>query len=360
IVLSADFLHRHRLPGRPETREAIGSGRQLSNAESRVARVSMAAIQEPVHAELDAVFGELGRVVRADFPLVEEVNKHLLRIKGKMFRPTLVLLSAQATGHISRRELTLGAIVELIHIATLVHDDSVDHSPLRRGQPTVNAEFSHEIAVIMGDYLYSRAIEELVQLGSLEPLRIMSRVTNELTVGEMREVVAHDVLSFTQTDYEQLIHSKTASLMAGSCEVGALAGGEEFRAPLRQYGSCLGSAFQIADDLLDYTASESDTGKPTGQDLREHKITLPLIAALPQMDPAERQRVEDLMADFTPATEEIKAVIQIVEARGGIAAAHQRAEEFAIQAEAELDAVPAGRARDALRDCITYSIERRR
>ncbi len=332
----------------------------MSNTESRVARVSMAAIQEPVRTELDAVFGELGQIVRADFPLVDEVNQHLLRIKGKMFRPTLVLLSAQTTGQIGKRELTLGAIVELIHVATLVHDDSVDHSPLRRGQPTVNARFSHEIAVIMGDYLYSRAIEELVRLDSLEPLRIMSRVTNELTVGEMREVVAHDLLSFTQDDYEQLIHSKTASLMAGSCEVGALAGGDEYRDALERYGSCLGSAFQIADDLLDYTATESVTGKPTGQDLREHKITLPLIAALPQMDPTERQRVEDLMTDLTPATDDINAIIRIVEARGGIAAAHERAEEFAMQAETELDAVPAGRARDALRDCITYSIERRR
>ncbi len=332
----------------------------MSNTESRVARVSMAAIQEPVRTELDAVFGELGQIVRADFPLVDEVNQHLLRIKGKMFRPTLVLLSAQTTGRISKRELTLGAIVELIHIATLVHDDSVDHSPLRRGQPTVNARFSHEIAVIMGDYLYSRAIEELVRLDSLEPLRIMSRVTNELTVGEMREVVAHDVLSLTQDDYEQLLHSKTASLMAGSCEVGALAGGDEYREALERYGSCLGSAFQIADDLLDYTATESVTGKPTGQDLHEHKITLPLIAALPQMDPTERQRVEDLMTDLTPATDDINAIIRIVEARGGIAAARERAEEFAMQAETELDAVPAGRARDALRDCITYSIERRR
>ncbi len=328
--------------------------------DSRVARVTMTAIQEPVKQELDAVFAELRRVVQADFPLVSQVNDHLLRIRGKMFRPTLLLLAAQSVGKISQRELTLGAVVELIHIATLVHDDSVDHSPLRRGQPTVNARFSHEIAVIMGDYLYSRAIEELVGLDSLEPLRIMSRVTNELTIGEMREVVAHDVLSFTQDDYEQLIRAKTASLMAGACELGALASDDEFREPLRQYGLNLGSAFQIADDLLDYTAPESATGKPASQDLREHKITLPLIAALPHMISDERQQVEDLMANQNPGADEINAIIRIVEARGGIAAARERAQELALKAEAELDALPSGRARDALRDCITYSIERRR
>jgi octaprenyl-diphosphate synthase len=328
--------------------------------DSRVARVTMTAIQEPVEHELDAVFGELRRVVRADFPLVSQVNDHLLRIRGKMFRPTLLLLAAQSVGKISQRELTLGAVVELIHIATLVHDDSVDHSPLRRGQPTVNAKFSHEIAVIMGDYLYSRAIEELVGLDSLEPLRIMSRVTNELTIGEMREVVAHDVLGFTQDDYEQLIRAKTASLMAGACELGALAGDEEFREPLEQYGLNLGSAFQITDDLLDYTAPESATGKPASQDLREHKITLPLIAALPRMISDERQQVEDLMANQNPGADAINAIIRIVEARGGITAARERAQELALKAEAELDALPSGRARDALRDCITYSIERRR
>jgi octaprenyl-diphosphate synthase len=328
--------------------------------EPRVARVSMTVIQEPIRDHLEEVFGELGRIIRAEFPLADAVNEHLLRIRGKMFRPTLLLLAAQAVSKVRPQEITLGAVVELIHVATLVHDDSVDHSALRRGQPTVNAQFSHEIAVIMGDYLYSRAIEELVRLDSREPLRIMSRVTNELTIGEMREVVAHDVLDFTQDDYEQLIQSKTASLMAGACECGSLVGGGEFRESLRCYGLYLGSAFQIADDLLDYTATESVTGKPTGQDLREHKITLPLIAALPAMDRDEVDQVERLMADPTPDEDKINAVIKIVENRGGIDAARGRAQEFALRAETELETVPAGRARDSLRDCITYSTTRRR
>ncbi len=328
--------------------------------ESRVARVTMATVQEPVRRELDAVFEELRRIVTADFPLVDEVNQHLLRSRGKMFRPTLLLLSAQAAGMITPRELTLAAVVELIHLATLIHDDSVDHSALRRGQPAVNAQFSHEVAVIMGDYLYSRAIQELVRIDSLEPLRIMSRVTNELTVGEMREVVAHDILDFSEDDYERLIEAKTASLMAGACEMGALAGSAEYREPLRRYGTYLGIAFQIADDLLDYTETESVTGKPTGQDLREHKITLPLIAALPRMTPAERCQVEALMADPAPEADSIASVIEIVDFRGGIAVAHERAQALVLQAEQELDHVAAGRARDGLRDCIAYSVERRR
>ena len=265
----------------------------------QVAPVSLTAIQRPLGRELDAVLAELRRIIAAEFPIVADVNRHLLQMRGKMFRPTLLLLAARATGEVAPRDVRLAAVVELIHLATLVHDDSVDHSVLRRGQPTINALFSHQVAVIMGDYLYSRAIIELVELDDREPLRVMSRVTNEMTVGEMRELVAHDTLGYTEAEYEELIRSKTASLMAAACEIGALrgGGGAAAREALRRYGLHLGMAFQITDDVLDYTSSESVTGKPSGHDLREHKITLPLIAAVPRMDAAERRQVEQLMED---------------------------------------------------------------
>lgn len=326
----------------------------------QVAGISLGSIQEPVRAELDAVFAELGRIIAADFPLIDEVNHHLLRIKGKMFRPTLLLLSAHATGGAAPRNRTLGAVVELIHLATLIHDDSVDHSVLRRGQPTVNTLFSHQIAVIMGDYMYSRAIVELVGLNDLEPLRIMGRVTNEMTVGEMREIEAHDALDFTVEDYEALIDAKTASLMAGACEVGALGGDPAFREPLSRFGRCLGMAFQVVDDLLDYTSTEEVTGKPAGLDLREHKITLPLIAALPEMNGEERGAVEALMNDPEPSDQQIAAVVDHVERRGGLDAARRQAQAFALLAEGELESLPDSPARDALRACITYVVERRR
>lgn len=324
-----------------------------------VARATLAAIQQPVRRQLDDVFAELGRIIQADFPLIGDVNTHLLRIRGKMFRPTLLLLSAQATRDEQLRDVTLAAVMELIHLATLIHDDSVDHSTLRRGQPTVNALFSHQTAVIMGDYLYSRAITELVALDDLEPLRVISRVTNEMTVGEMREIEAHDVLDFTEDDYHRMIDAKTASLMAGACDVGGIGARPAQRDALRRYGRLLGQAFQIADDLLDYTSTEELTGKPSGLDLREHKITLPLIAALPAMRGAERESVQRLMDDPAPDDDLIAAVIRAVEIRGGIAAARARAQTLAEQAESELDGLPPGRARDALRECITYAIERR-
>src|SRR5437868_5006253 len=179
---------------------------------SQLAPVTLPGIQQPVRRDLDLVLAQLGRIIASDFPIIGEVNEHLFRHKGKMFRPTLVLLSAQASGSVGSRQVALAAVVELIHLATLVHDDSVDHSVLRRGQPTINALFSHQIAVIMGDYLYSRAIVELVDGSDIEPLRVMAQVTNDMTVGEMRELQAHDVLDYTEEDYERLIRAKTASL----------------------------------------------------------------------------------------------------------------------------------------------------
>lgn len=325
----------------------------------QLAPVSLASIQRAVDRELDEVLAELRRITAADFPRITEVNRHLLRMRGKLFRPALLLLSARSCGELSSRDVILAAVVEVIHLATLIHDDSVDHSVLRRGQPTVNARFSHQVAVIMGDYLYSRAIIELVELDDPEPLRVMARVTNEMTVGEMRELAAHDVLEYAEEEYDELIRSKTASLMSAACEIGALRGTEGQREHLRCYGLNLGMAFQITDDLLDYTGTESVTGKPTGLDLREHKITLPLIAALPRMTADDRRAVERLMATPNPPDDVIAVVIAAVEARGGIAAAAERAAQFAQRAEAELEHLSAGAARDALRDCITYAIERR-
>jgi len=326
---------------------------------SQLAPVTLESLQQPVRQELDGVFDELVRIIHADFALISDVNAHLLRMRGKLFRPTLLLLAGRVVDSVDQRKVTLAAAVELIHVATLVHDDSVDHSVLRRGQPTVNAMFSHQVAVIMGDYLYSRAIIELVNLADLDALRVVSRVTNEMTVGEMRELEAHDALGYTEEAYDVLIKAKTASLMAAACEVGAIDAEPEARDALRRYGLHLGMAFQITDDVLDYTETESVTGKPGGLDLREHKITLPLILALPHVGPADRREVVALMADPEPSDDAIAAVIDIVEAHDGVAQARARAAEFAGRAEEELAGLPPSQARDSLADGITYAIERR-
>jgi octaprenyl-diphosphate synthase len=319
---------------------------------------TLSEIQAPVRAELDQVVDELRRIVTADLPLIDAVNGHLLMMKGKMFRPTLALLSSAVAERPEPRASTLAAIVELVHLATLVHDDSVDHSTLRRGMPTINSLFTHQVSVIMGDFLYSRAMVELVRLADLEVLRVLADATNVMTVGEMRQLTALDALGFSEDDYEALIRSKTASLLSAACEIGALAGGGEYREALAVYGEQLGMAFQVADDLLDYTADAAVTGKPTGLDLREHKVTLPLIAALRTMSPAGRREVEALFADPEPNDEQIARVVEIVAAAGGLAYARRRGEEYARAAEAALDGLPDTPALTALRDAIAYSMDR--
>ncbi len=325
----------------------------------QAAGVHLDDLQRPVEPFLAAVSDELRRIIAADFPLIEEVNGHLLQMKGKLFRPMLVGLANRAAGADDPRLVRFAAIIELTHLATLVHDDSVDHSTLRRGMPTINALFSHQVSVIMGDYLYSRAIIELVGLNDLEPLRILSRVTNEMTIGEMRQLAAYDALRFTEEEYGFLIRAKTASLFSAACELGALRATAARRAALRAYGDALGMAFQIADDLLDYTEGEAVTGKPSGLDLKDHKVTLPLIAALPRLDAAERREVDALFAEQEPGEERVARVMALVARHGGLAYARQRAEAYAAKAEAALEDLPPSPERDALRDAIVYAVERR-
>ena len=210
-------------------------------------------IQAPVQDDLSKVSRELWRIVSADVPLVAEVQEHLMGMKGKLFRPTLLLLSSSVEHEPPARAITFAAIIELIHLATLVHDDAVDHSALRRGMPTVNALFSHQVSVIMGDYLYLRALRELVSLGDIEAMKAVTHASNEMTLGEIRQLAAYDALAFTERDYETLIRAKTGSLFMASCDVGALCGAPKHRESLARFGERLGMAFQVADDLLDYT-----------------------------------------------------------------------------------------------------------
>ncbi len=316
-------------------------------------------IQAPVRESLDRVPDEIWRIVQADVAIVEAANAHLRGMRGKLFRPTLLLLAAAVEGKPEDRAIPLAAVTELVHLTSVVHDDSVDHSVLRRGQPTINALFSHQVAVLMGDFLFSKAIAELVRLGDLEPLRVFTQASNEMTLGELRQLASFDALTFSEKDYYALIRAKTASLLGAACEMGALAGAPRYRAPMRRFGERLGMAFQIADDLLDYTELETVTGKPSGNDLREHKVTLPLIAAMPSMSRAQRERVEALFDDPTPSDESIADVVGIVTECGGLEMARQKGEEYAADAAEALAGIPGSEVRQSLSDALGYVMDRR-
>jgi octaprenyl-diphosphate synthase len=322
-------------------------------------RVTLAGIQAPIRDRLDRVAPEIHRIVVHDLPMIEQVSAHLLQKRGKLFRPTLALLSSNTEGAGEDGAITLSAAIELMHLATLVHDDSVDHSVLRRGLPTVNALFSHQVSVIMGDFLYSRALRALVSLGNLAVLKLLTDVSNELAVGEMRQLAAIDALGFDEAEYLKLIRAKTASLLSVACETGAMYGAPQHSRALARFGERLGLAFQIADDLLDYTEDQSVTGKPSGLDLKEHKVTLPLIGALPRLTPAARARVDVLFADESPSDALVAEVVTIVADAGGLEYARARGAQFAEEAHDALATLPVSAVRGAMADAIVYVMDRR-
>jgi len=224
--------------------------------------------------------------------------------------------------------------------------------------PTVNALFSHQVSVIMGDFLYSTALTHLVGLGDLEALQALTRASTEMTLGEMRQLAVTDPLRFTEREYYDLIRSKTASLMRAACELGALSGARRYGEALGNFGENLGMAFQIADDLLDYREEKETTGKPSGLDLRDHKVTLPLIHALRQMSPSSRKEFERLFESETVSDEDFASVVRIVDENGGFDYARKRGEEYAERAHDALADLPDTVARRSLTASISYVMER--
>lgn len=316
-------------------------------------------IQAPIGDRLARVPDEMWRIIQADVAIIEAANAHLKGMRGKLFRPTLLLLASSIEGKPEDRAVPLAAVAELVHLTSVVHDDSVDHSVLRRGQPTINAVFSHQVAVLMGDFLFAKAVGELVRLGDMEPLRVFTNASAEMTVGELRQLASFDALAFSEADYHKLIRAKTASLVGAACEMGALAGAPRFRTQMRTFGESIGMAFQVADDLLDYTELESVTGKPSGNDLKEHKVTLPLIHALGRMAPSQRKVVDALFADPTPSDAGIAEVVGIVTECGGLDYARAEGERFAATAEGALKDLPESDVKQSLADALAYVMDRR-
>jgi octaprenyl-diphosphate synthase len=246
----------------------------------------MSAVQKPVRRELEQVQVHLRTLFRTPIPILNEVGGHVLATRGKKFRPTLLLLVARLRGHLGKDAVLCATVVEMVHAAALIHDDSVDRSDLRRGLPTVNGLWTDEMAIIMGDYLYAQAMSTLVTNKFEAAMEILARVVTEMSCGEALEFqYAHD-LDVREDQYEELIRAKTGSLIGAATEIGAgLNGGAKNparRAKYRRFGERMGVAFQIVDDLFDYLSDPDVTGKPVGYDLAEGKVTLPLIAALRQ------------------------------------------------------------------------------
>lgn len=325
------------------------------------ARPSLSSIQGLVSGPLDGVIDHMEAVLEADVPFIDELVFHLREMRGKLFRPALLALANRIDEDPDDREVALGAVIEIIHLATLVHDDSIDQSELRRGLPTLNHRWGHKVAVIMGDYLYSRAMSEITRLGDLELIELAARVTNDLTIGEMVEIAHHRILVEDPGQYFFLIEKKTASLVATACEMGAVIGAPAYREPLREYGHRLGMSFQLIDDLMDYSGEQAVMGKPAGSDLKEGQVTYPLLSVLPGLDRGERELVDLVFAaEETPSAETIERVVTLVQEKGGIEATRRLAARWADRARDSLGELPPTPARDVLEAAVDYVVARDR
>ena len=303
-------------------------------------RESFARLQSPVAGELKQIKALIGKLVCGDFVLVDQAVGHLFGSPGKMIRPTLMLLTAE-NGRANREHLiSMGAAIELIHTASLVHDDAIDQSSQRRGVPTLNAKWNHKTSVIIGDYLLAQAFREIARLGDIEIISEITSACRSLALGEMRQMTMEGNLQVTEEDYFAFIREKTSSLFSVSCTVASILTGGANREILSRYGTLFGSIYQVTDDLLDYVGSTPDTGKPRMMDILERKMTLPLIYALSQMSPKARKEVEDVFSREEIDNSGAERVARLVSEAGGIEYARSRVLELYPEAVKLLEPLP--------------------
>lgn len=314
-----------------------------------------------VAEELEEVDMEFRRNFQSQVSIISTIGEHLLLSGGKRFRPILLLLSARLCGYRGRQHISMASLVEFIHTATLLHDDVVDGAELRRGSRSVNSTWGNEASVLMGDFLFTKSFSILVESGNWKILRTISRATTVMAEGELLELTKTDDLTLTEEEYLSIIAQKTASLISSAAQIGAILGevSEEKERALADFGMDIGMAFQLIDDNLDYTSKEEEFGKKIGIDLRDGKITLPLILALGRCHREEREIIREAV-DADPLTKEhFLRVVQIINRYQGIHDTTERAMKYVESAKRRLDIFPDSPEKAGLFALADFVIQRR-
>ncbi|MEJ7615928.1 MAG: polyprenyl synthetase family protein [Pyrinomonadaceae bacterium] len=311
--------------------------------------------------ELALVEVEFERQARSNVQVISYLGDYLRASGGKRVRPALTLLAKYAVGGDAARynSIRMAAVMEFLHTATLVHDDIIDNAEMRRSRASINSRFGNQTAVLMGDWLYMSAFETSLAERSLQILDILTTVTRKMTEGEIIQLTVLGHADITEDQYFDILRRKTAYLFSACCEIGAILGGgnTESQEALRDYGMHLGTAFQLVDDLLDFTATDELLGKPAGADLLEGKVTLPLIYLLKE-DPSRRATIQAVMREGSYDAIGRQSFVREIEASGALDRALARAQEYAASAIASLNALPASNYTAALRMLPGYIIER--
>lgn len=317
------------------------------------------SIKDSVATEFAQVDDVIVELLQSDVEMVENIGHYIIKAGGKRMRPLLVLLSAKALGSIEDVHIRFAAVVEFIHTATLLHDDVVDLSTLRRGMPTANEAFGNAPSVLVGDFIYTRAFQLMVGLANLPLLAHMAETTNTIAAGEVMQLVHAGDPDTQAEQYQEIIRRKTAALFAAACHGAALLHNAEAAKAdgLHDYGMHLGIAFQLADDLLDYAGDPDETGKNVGDDLNEGKITLPLLHALKVGDEAERRFVAETLRNKDGNA--FADIMSIVHRTGGIDATREAAESHQQHAIEALNALGNNDAVLALHTMASQAVERR-
>jgi len=318
----------------------------------------LAALFAPIQSELAEVSRRLEAELRHADPWIDELAQHSFRMGGKRLRPALLLLSAQAIGQINDAHRTLAAVVEMIHTATLVHDDVLDDASMRRHEATINARWDTQTSVLLGDYLFTHAFYLASTLETTFGCRTIGRATNTVCEGELRQTASRGNFSLSLEEYFDIIDAKTASLCACCCQLGGhYADGTQPQVQqLESFGRNLGMAFQISDDLLDLEGEEQSTGKSLGTDLANYKLTLPLILLRDQLDLQEQSRLRELIED--PSPNHSPHLLDWLDRTGALHRTRQTASEYAQQAADNLEILPRSPAKQVLQELTRFVVAR--
>jgi octaprenyl-diphosphate synthase len=318
-------------------------------------------IKAPITENIEIFEGKFRDSMRSNVPLLEKITAYIVKRKGKQLRPMFVFLAAKAMGTVNESTYRAAALIELLHTATLVHDDVVDDSNERRGFFSINALWKNKISVLIGDYLLSRGLLLSLDNDDFHLLKIVSHAVREMSEGELLQIEKARRLDISEEIYFDIIRKKTATLIAACCAAGAASVTED-KARIEQmnkFGTLTGIAFQIKDDLFDF-GSDDDIGKPTGIDIKEKKMTLPLIYALNQSSLPEKRRIINIVKNHNDNPKKVAEVVSFVFEKGGIQYAEKRMHEYKDQALAILEEFPASEAKESLKALVIYTTNRKK
>lgn len=328
-------------------------------AEKTPVSISFDDIAALAKSDMQAVDRLISESLESDVSLVSQVSEYIVMSGGKRLRPLIVLLAARALGYEGDQHIRAAAIIEFIHTATLLHDDVVDSSSRRRGQDSANTVFGNQASVLVGDFLYSRAFQMMVDIGDMRVMRILADATNTIAAGEVMQLMnVHDP-DTTEEDYQQVIYRKTARLFEAGSQIAAVMSGQaaNIETSMVDYGRHLGTAFQLVDDALDFAASAEELGKNIGDDLAEGKATLPLIYAMHNASAEDRNIIRNAIVEG--GLDQLDRITAIIESTGALRYTADKAQEAADLAIASLADIPDSTFKEALTNIAEFSVQRR-